>query len=936
MTRTWRSAVFLGAIVASLLVASLALGGCGKTEPVLEVVTTERGHQEVALLDDGSLEAVFLGNGGTAGLCAEVPVITDTSRWEVELTFSGRPSPDGFVPAAHRMGSTVCFDGRWPTQGVPDDGDVELCADGIDRFDGSRFRLPCRRVRRHLDDTLRRDLEARLDALFAASGVGDLDAWLPRLDALAAEADTARFPLLRVRLELIAVHFLTLEGSASHLAQARRRLAALPPWLDRPEASARGAQAAYQRGLFALDAEGRLDDAWGHLAAADRRYHRIADPNRFLVTVQQAAILAQLGVSDEAVDRLTNAIEDCAVASCDPELLAHAQGELAWLILLDPYARRDALERAERYLADGLATLDSEHYPLEVANQLINLAYLRTRQERSPAKTLDRAEALLATAGLTSEGAERLRDWATLVRGLAALRAGQASHAAALCSTLGEREDPQLSAWAWSCLGRAQRHLGATRAAARSFEQALLRHEHGRSDDIGQRLPLGPGQRGDDFAQAARLALEMGSPAEAWELLARLDRVASGEGERRRCREQAGDETTRRQWQALDEESKGLLRQLASLDDPAGGRRAQEIESVRRELKERLRQLWRHWPGCASAPSGNDAGLRFRAVALEDEVLLLQRSDDGEVRLEKRTPLALGDLVELTREISRALDERRLDDRAWRRLVAPLAEALLPTDLEALPEVSTFALQGLLQEAPMAALPLPADAGAGWLGEITAVALHGAGSGVAARHAGSRGEPLFVVDPRGDLPGASRLVETYRELFPDAHFLRGPDATRDALRRELPAAGWLHVDAHGLYETAFPELSAIQLADRPLGMVELAELPMGIRFANLSGCQTGRWPTTADSGRYGIGGLLSRLGVEWVIGSRYDLEDTVAGNFNRAFYESLRRGDDVPGAYREALSEIRRLHPASSWAGIVLLGSGPPPVRGQEHPRGDS
>ncbi|MCB1057735.1 MAG: CHAT domain-containing protein [Acidobacteria bacterium] len=905
-------------------------------EPLEDVPTTVRGHQEVVLLPDGSLEALFLGEGATAGLCAEVPATTDTSRWQVELTFDGRPSADGYQASTQRMGTTVCFDGHWPDAGVIADGEVELCARGVDRFDDRRFRWPCQRVRRRVDATDHRALEARLEALFSRTGES-VDGWLPQLDELAAAAHRRGFPLFEVRLELIAVHFLTLEGRPQDLADARRRLEALPTWLDLPEASARGAQAAYQRGIFALDAEGHLDEAWTQLAAAERRYRRIADADHFLATVQQAAILSQLGVSDEAVDRLGHAIDECASFPCDRDLLAHAEGELAWLILLDPYAGGEELTRAGGYLAAGLETLDSARYPLEVANQLVNLAYLETRQGRSPEEALARAEALLP-AGDSSEGATRLRDWARLVRGLAALDGERAERAAELCGPLGARDDPQLSAWAWSCLGRAQRLLGRRAAAARSFEQALLRHEHGRDQEIGQRLPLGPGQRGDDFAQAARLAVDMSMPEKAWALLARLDRIAASESERRRCREQATDPETRQEWRAVADESRALLRQLAALDAPAAGRRAQEVETVGRELKEELRQLWRSWPGCRATPVEDDAGLLYRAVAVDDEVLLLHRAAGGRVRLEKRTPVALGQLVERIQRVTAALEARDLDDDAWSRLTESLAGALVPARPSSLPEVTTFALQGLLQEVPLAALPLPDGGGPGrrFLGEVTAVALFGAG----ARPAGARpeegAEPLFVVDPRGDLAGASRLADSYRQLFPEARILRGAEATRAAFREALPAASWLHVDAHGLYEAAFPELSAIQLADRPLALVEVSEMPLALRFANLSGCQTGRWPTTADSGRYGLAGLLSRLGVAWIVGSRFDLDDAVAADFNRSFYQDLRSGLEVPAAYRDALSRIGQRHPASSWAGLILLAAGEPAAGGQSQGAEDS
>jgi hypothetical protein len=689
-----------------------------------------------------------------------------------------------------------------------------------------------------------------------------------------------------------------------------------------------------------------LGDAWTFLQQAEQRYRRIADPNRFLVTVQQAAILTQVGSREEAVQRLSMAISDCASMPCDEELLAHARGELAWLILLDPYALEEELTTAETNLLAGLEVLDEARYPVEVANQWINLAYLRVRQRRAPSEELQRASKLLGQEGsaddkpsvedVGGEGVGRLLDWATLVRGVAALDHGILQRAIDLCGELAGRDDPQLSAWALSCLGRAHRRAGDLDRAAWAFEQALLRHEYGQPEDIDQQLSLAPGQRADDFARAARLEVERGSPEAAWELLARLDLLTADEGERRRCREQAEDPEIRQRWSEIEGESRLLMQQLLELAAPAAGQRREQAESIRRQLQERLSQLWRQWPGCQRAPDRQDDGLDFRAVALEDEILLLHRLPDDTVRVENRTDLSRAQLVQIAGKIEEALSRRDLNDAEWRRLVAPLAEALLPRVAESdgsldeeTGELLTFALHGLLQTVPLGALPVseadrsPAG-GPRWFSSIATVVLRPAGTRPSSPLPGPEHQraprPLFVVDPRGDLAGAGALLPIYRELFPEARILAGREATAQAFRAALPEAAWLHVDAHGLYDSAFPELSAIQLADRPLPLVELAELPTGFRFANLSGCQTGRWPTTADSGRYGVAGLLSRLGVTWVIGSRWNLEDAVAENFNRSFYRRLAAGDTIPMAHHRALASVQAGFPAVSWAGLLLLG----------------
>jgi CHAT domain-containing protein len=233
--------------------------------------------------------------------------------------------------------------------------------------------------------------------------------------------------------------------------------------------------------------------------------------------------------------------------------------------------------------------------------------------------------------------------------------------------------------------------------------------------------------------------------------------------------------------------------------------------------------------------------------------------------------------------------------------------------------VTTFALHGALQLLPLAALPLPAPLGGRrFLGEVTTVAIATAG----ARAAGAGGpaqHPLFVVDPTEDLGGAERSLAAYRRWFPDGQVLRGAAATRAAVRGALAGALWLHVDAHASYDPVFPEMSRLELADGPLSLMEWSRLPAPRRFANLSGCRTASWPTTADSGQYGLGGLLTRLGAGWVVATRGPIPDDAAFRYNQELYGAIAAGASVPAAHAAALAALRARQPPRVWGAILLL-----------------
>ncbi|MEM8997120.1 MAG: CHAT domain-containing protein, partial [Acidobacteriota bacterium] len=180
------------------------------------------------------------------------------------------------------------------------------------------------------------------------------------------------------------------------------------------------------------------------------------------------------------------------------------------------------------------------------------------------------------------------------------------------------------------------------------------------------------------------------------------------------------------------------------------------------------------------------------------------------------------------------------------------------------------------------------------------------------------GRGVIVLDPLGDLAGARRQLPFYRELT-EAPVLLGPAASVAAVEEAAAGVDWLHVDGHGRFDAAFPELSALLLADGALDMARLAQLHSVPDFVNLSGCRTGAWPRTADSGRYGLGGLLIRRGASWVIASSADLDNRLAADFNRAFYGAFFDGVGVGAAYRRALAEVALAHPAASWSNLLLL-----------------
>ncbi|MEM7048490.1 MAG: CHAT domain-containing protein [Acidobacteriota bacterium] len=883
--------------------------------PDLDLPVVIRNHQEVVVLSNAELLPLFLLPESRPSLCLQPAATADTSRWEMRLSFAGMPLNQDFRPPVARMATVLCFEGQLPSV-LLSGREGDLCGELIDRFDGSRYRTPCRRIgfRPALPYAeFRRD---RAALLRSASAIG-LDRFLERWDALNRQ-NRQSFPLAAVQLDLVAVHFLREAGSRESQVEARRRLRALPAWLEQSEASGIAAEALREQALLEL-VFGNPAAAWGLLSRAERSATRVAYRKRFMITVSQAELLARQGAVDEAIDRLRAALDDCRFAPCDDALLPSAYGQLAWLMQFQQRISDDELAAAESVVRQALERLPG-HAPLERVNQMLNLALLRVRRGLDPGAELERARALLGEMVDEGEMHRRRRAWIELVAGLAAFGNSRFEAARQACAELEPGSDLRLAAWAASCGARARRALGDLRGADELFERALGLHEVTTWQRRGGGLPVGFGPQSEDFARAARVAVELDRPDVGWQRLARLDRMSTLGWARQRCRERAADDQSRSRWSRLDRQAERLLAELAALEVPASRARSDEIRRTRRSLVDELRQLWRRWPACEDPGSVADLqGAAYRAVALEDEVLLLRRQGSGEYSLARRTSLR-------RQALQRALDRLAQpavgrSEEAWRRTLEPIAQAFAP---EGPPDpVTRYALHGLLQRVPLGALPLSEEWGAGearWLGEVTTPVVVPAGADRPRRRFAHLAPPLFLVDPGGDLAAAVELLPLYRRLFPRAEILSGAQVTGSRAREGLKVARELiHVDSHGRYQPGFPEISALLLADDEVTLAVGPVWSGGTRLVNLSGCHTGRWPVSPDSGRFGLGGLLAQLGVPWVVASRGELGDRLAGEFNRAFYREIAAGQPVPVAFGKGLAEVRRRFSAAEWSGLMLI-----------------
>ncbi len=894
----------------------LALLACSGSDPPFEGLVVANKHIDVTPGERSGERLPLYIAPTQLGLCIEASGDADTRSWLLEPSVGDAAAKAGVSPTS-RSARFACFE--WsPPLNLESDATHELCATLVDTYEETRREISCLPFIYRAKDETHASLEAEVEELHSRASEATLSEQIAEFDELSARAADAGYLGLAIQIELSAVHFLTVAGEGKE--EARRRLDALPGWLDEPVMSYFGGIAAYQRAAFELS-EGRVSNAWTDLKRAEDLLARVAESTMPAV-LGQADILAGMGALREASRRLRVELEaaearirelseEQAAVSLDAWYADHARNQLLWQTLLDPEASPADLDLAKQFLTVILEQETED--PLERANRLINGAFLGIRRGVGPQSLLEEAEEILDAAEGTGRAAV-LSGWVRLTEGLEHLRLAESQKALDRCRLLTSSDDGQLAAAASSCVGRAREQLGDSSGAAADYERAILLQQF-TSDAVEERRGIGPGQSSVDYARLARLAIARGDGATAWAQMLRLDQGARVEAERQHCRQQAkpGSAAWER-WNELDRESATLLGQLAEDERSIGQGRADH-----ERIKERLRDLWREWPGCERGVVRSDDQVDLRAFWVDDEIFLLRR-EAGRTSVARRTAISARDLQDAERLMEKVLDPSvEISDSEWSATLETLAEALLPEDLKSLGPVTTYALHGRLQRVPVGALPV-GGAGREWLAEYTTAAFWPSGA-VAAGATNEMGPALFIVDPERNLRGSRELQTYYASLFPDATILAGEEASRKSFSSALGAAAFFHADAHAVHDPAFPELSSLRLADGSLSWIEIADQSVSLDFANLSACESGLWPTTADAGSFGLGGLLARLGARWVIASRGKLDNQVAVTFNRAFYRQIAAGESPPQAYSAALAELRKDQPASVWGGLMLLRS---------------
>ena len=903
-----------GAILVATLLTCVS---CVDPLPYRPVVVS--GHNDLVLEGESALPLILGKN--TVRICVAGPASDLRAGWQLRMATDGVLGP--WISPGRRLldagdrHATICFDHDFADTDI--EKRLELCGQ-LRREPGAEVRpLDCVRV-------VHRPVDAARDAIRAevrASEDGQA-----RMQA-AERVEQLGYPMEALRMRFAGLYYLRqdLEPEASAVVSNAV--------IDAAEALLEGHErvATYWLGLVAnaradfASEQQQLLQAWRYLGDASRFFAAGISQSWPLITFKRGEILERLGAYEEARRLGAEALAVCATYGfCRGSHIASLKFQTAWFDTIDADASEDELRRALATFEQSLNALDPRR-TLDVAERYVNIALANQRLGDDPIPALREARARLDDGG---EGSiqQLMLDWTELIEAQTASPAEVASRSRRLAE---RTANSQLAFFAYDRAGWAEYRTGNPEEASQLFDRALEHLRFSSRMRMFREVPLSTGDGTATVFRATAVALERDDPAKAWQLLDQLDEESSFEIRRRRCRAAAVGEDAEK-WRQYDAEIRQGNEQLRSLDRPGPGALEARRREARADLRRRLTELQRRMPGCEvdGYPStewlGTSRGRDLRAFALDDEIVVLR--DDGQRIVADRTPLARREVRRIVSLIEGHLERRDLDDVEWRALVAPIAKALVPAIRDADSSVVTVALHGVLQGVPLAALPLD---GGGWLGsEVTTIIVPASVETPArsrALSAASDRRPLIVVNPTEEL----QIRTPYDELVEGARILRGAEATFDAVSRSVNDSDWLHIDTHGYYDPAFADLSYLELAGARLGLGDVRVWDARLRFANLSGCETGRWPISPDSGRYGIGGVFAAGQVERVIASRSAINNKVADLFNGRFYASLEHGVDK--AYQMALDSVRDDgRPAVEWAALMLIaGNGLGPEASRDH-----
>jgi CHAT domain-containing protein/Tfp pilus assembly protein PilF len=171
-----------------------------------------------------------------------------------------------------------------------------------------------------------------------------------------------------------------------------------------------------------------------------------------------------------------------------------------------------------------------------------------------------------------------------------------------------------------------------------------------------------------------------------------------------------------------------------------------------------------------------------------------------------------------------------------------------------------------------------------------------------AQAATSSGPVVLVGGP--SVPFASEELAQLRALYPEAIVLDGDEAVGASVLQALRGAGVAHVAAHGRFRADNPLFSSLDLADGPLTVYDLEQLPEPAELMVLSACDAGRSQVHPGNELMGTTAALLSLGTRAIVASVAPVPDEGAADVMVRFHRRLKLGEVPAAALADAQSGL--------------------------------
>jgi len=194
------------------------------------------------------------------------------------------------------------------------------------------------------------------------------------------------------------------------------------------------------------------------------------------------------------------------------------------------------------------------------------------------------------------------------------------------------------------------------------------------------------------------------------------------------------------------------------------------------------------------------------------------------------------------------------------------------------------------------------------------------------------GNPALEKDA-AELPYSGQELEAIAKEVASAtpKVIEGPDATKERLVSEAPAANILHLATHGLFpdDRAMDDHAVILSAAKGDGGTLMASRVRQMdlhstRLTVLSVCNGGLYRIGPADSPFGLIPAFIEAGSQNVMGTLWPLDDKIGRDFMIEYYSHLLQDGPAKAYQKTAMRFIGSDEYIRNWAGFVLVGPGRP------------